>query len=85
MAEDRIDRKYQQALGRYYRLVADRLTGADAVFVLGPGEGPGELVRSLKGDLASRVVGVEAADKMTTPQVIARVREIFGQELPRGR
>jgi hypothetical protein len=85
VAEDRLDRKHEQSLARYYRKLADRLDDAEAIFVFGPGEAPGELARSLEAKLGSRMVGVEAADKMTTPRIVAHVREIFGKELPRGR
>jgi hypothetical protein len=48
------------------------------ILILGPGEAKTELEERLGHEgLGGRVVGIEAADKMTDRQVAARVRERF--------
>lgn len=87
LPEDRLDRKHEQTLQRYYRRVADALGRIDALYVLGPGEAPGEFVKilDLDPDWSRTGVEVERADKMTEPQLVARVRAHFGRPAPRGR
>ncbi len=65
-------------LNRYYDEVISHLRDAASILLLGPGEAKGELEKRLasKG-LGGRIVGVETADKMTAPQIVARVREHF--------
>ena len=65
---------------RYYDRVAARVSGAEAVLILGPGEAKGELKKRIERDPASgRIVGVEAADKMTISQIVAKVRQRFAE------
>jgi len=54
--------------------------GADSILLFGPGEAKGEFEERLasKG-LGGRVVGVETVDKMTAPQIAAKVRQHFGK------
>jgi hypothetical protein len=54
--------------------------------IFGPGEAKGELKRRLASmKLADRVTAVETADKMTDPQIVAKVRTYFGVAAPRAR
>jgi hypothetical protein len=77
-ADDSRQREYTGELSRYYDEVAAYLRGAREVLILGPGEAKGELKRRIEKDPAGgRIVGVEAADKMTQPQIVQRVREQF--------
>ena len=53
------------------------------ILILGPGEAKGELKKRLaKGQKGARLVALETADKMTEPQVVARVRQYFLQNGP---
>jgi hypothetical protein len=85
MPEDRVDRKFDQALRHYYERVAEAIGDAKAIFLMGPGEAAAELAKTLDGhpELGPRVCGIEAADKLTDRQVVARVREVFSERLPR--
>ena len=50
-------------------------------FIMGPGEARNEFKRHVENSpLARRIVGVETADKMTDPQIAARVRKQFLKE-----
>jgi NADPH-dependent 2,4-dienoyl-CoA reductase/sulfur reductase-like enzyme len=77
--EDQRDRRFTGHLNRYYDKVIDALSGADSVLILGPGEAKGELADRLrKTGRGNRIVAIEAADKMTGPQLAARVQSQFG-------
>jgi hypothetical protein len=71
-------------LNVYYDTVIAALHDCENVLLFGPGEAKGELhKRLLKGELGSRVAAVETEDKMTDPQIIAKVRAHFGISAPR--
>ncbi len=77
-AEDVRDRQFDDHLGRYYEGIVSMIKGADAIWIFGPGEAKVELENLLKhDDLGSRIVGVEAVDKMTDRQIVAKVRAHF--------
>ena len=52
---------------------------ADSILIFGPGEAKGELRKAIEEskDMERRIVGVESADKMTQPQINAKVRDYF--------
>ena len=62
-------------LNSYYEEVASRIRDAESILIFGPGEAKGELKARLEKDkLGGRVVGIETSDKMTDPQIVAKVR-----------
>jgi hypothetical protein len=66
-------------LNTYYDLVITAIRNYDHVLLLGPGEAKGELHKRLvKSKLNARVDAVETADKMSDPQIAAKVRAHFG-------
>ena len=77
-ADDQRDRQFAGHLARYYDDVISIIREAESILLFGPGEAKGELAKRMaaKG-LAGRVVGTETVDKMTTPQIVAKVREYF--------
>ncbi|MCW1970401.1 MAG: hypothetical protein KIH69_020005 [Anaerolineae bacterium] len=80
--EDIRDRKYANQLNKFYDEVIDALKSSPVIYVCGPGEAKLELVKRLAHHrLADRVVGVEAADKLTEPQVVAQVHKFFSKEV----
>lgn len=80
--EDTRDRQFGNYLTSYYEKIAALLRGAESIHIMGPGEAKTELQVVLeKAGLKNRVASVEAADKMTKPQVVARVKEYFQHEL----
>jgi hypothetical protein len=77
-AENQRDRRFTGRLNKYYDLVVASLRDADSILILGPGEAKIELKERLAKELlGGRIVGIETVDKMTDPQVAARVREHF--------
>ncbi len=80
-ADDQRDRQFAAHLDRYYDEVISHIRDAESILLFGPGEAKGELEKRLasKG-LGGRVVGVETVDKMTAPQIAAKVRRHFRKE-----
>jgi stalled ribosome rescue protein Dom34 len=77
-AEDVRDRQFGDHLGRYYEGVISLIRGADSILIFGPGEAKNELGNQLKqAELGEHIVGIEAVDKMTEPQIAAKVRDYF--------
>jgi stalled ribosome rescue protein Dom34 len=85
-AENMQDRKYTTNLGRYYDNVIRRIRNADSIWIFGPGEAKGELAKRLKDkNLSQYIVSIETTDKLTEPQIAAKVRRYFpGKHLLRG-
>jgi len=77
-ADDQRDRQFTVHLNRYYDEVIAQVRDAEAILVFGPGEAKGELKSRLASQgLGGHIVGVETVDKMTAPQIAAKVREHF--------
>jgi hypothetical protein len=76
-ADDIRQRKSTRQFSGFYDEVISCIRGAEEIFILGPGEAKGELRKRLEDYLRRRIVGLEAADRMTDPQIVAKVREHF--------
>lgn len=80
--DDKKERKFTKQLDSYYDNVIDymRDTKAKLVFIFGPGEAKGELMKRLKKNKIFRLENlenVENADKMTDLQILAKVQKHF--------
>jgi len=76
--DNQLDNKYAEQLKKFYDKVVAYIRDAEAVFIMGPGEAKIEFEKRLIHDKINvPVVGVEAADKMTDNQLIAKVRAYF--------
>jgi hypothetical protein len=76
--ENRRDYRFGQHLHQYYAAVIAAIREADSILILGPGEAKGELKKQLEQErLGGRLVGIETADKLTEPQIVAKVRQHF--------
>jgi hypothetical protein len=83
-ADDRRQRALTGELNTYYDLVIAAIHDCDHLLLFGPGEAKGELHKRLaQSKLNARVDAVETADKMTDPQIAAKVRAHFGLEAQR--
>lgn len=77
-ADDIRQRKSTGELSGFYDEVISSIRGAEEILILGPGEAKGELRKRLeKNYLGRRIVGVETTDRMTDPQIVAKVRDYF--------
>jgi hypothetical protein len=79
-ADDQRDRQFKAHLDKYYDEVIASIRGAESILLFGPGEAKGELKARLANQgLDRRIVGIDTTDKMTAPQIAAKVREHFRQ------
>lgn len=77
-ADDIRLREFTGELNRYYDEVVECIQGAASIQIFGPGEAKVELSKRLeKHNYAGKISGLEPADKMTEPQIVAKVREYF--------
>ena len=77
-AEDQVDRKFGNQLNQYYDEVIAAIREAESIQIFGPGEAKSELQKRMEREgLQTQNLAIEAADKMTDPQIAAKVREHF--------
>ena len=71
---------HREHLDRYYDRVIDQLGQPDALLIFGPGEAKLQLEERLGRvkALSETIVGVETTDKMTGPQIVAKVEQHYG-------
>ena len=75
-SEDVRDRHFGNHLNSYYDEVIAVIRDADSIKIFGPGEAKGELEKRIEHEgLKTHILSVEAADKMTDHQILAKVRE----------
>ena len=83
----RYEHRREQEIHRYYERVVDAVRFADSIVIMGPGLAKSELSKQIHKHrrLSGRVLGVQPADKkLTTAQLVAKVRAAFDEPLPRG-
>ena len=78
--EKKYEQRHGQQLDRYYDDVISQVGLPDALLIFGPGEAKLELKERLNRSkaLSECTVDIETADKLTDPQVVAKVKEHFG-------
>jgi stalled ribosome rescue protein Dom34 len=77
-ADDLRQRELTGHLNSYYDEVISCIRDAESILIFGPGEAKGELKKRLEKDnLGGCIVGIETSDKMTDPQIVAKVRAHF--------
>ena len=82
--DDSRQRALTGELNVYYDTEIKAIRGYDHLLLIGPGEAKGELHKRLKkANLDARVEAMETSDKMTDPQIAAKVRAHFGLSAPR--
>ena len=75
-AEDRRERRFEGQLAHYYDEVIGIVRDAETLLIFGPGEAKGQLRHRLEQQgLSGQIVEVSTEDKMTVPQIEARVRD----------
>lgn len=72
--------KRRQQTRRFYEDLFRDVQRAQNVYLFGPGQAKRELAKALEGhkDFTGTLAGVESAEKMTTPQMVAQVKAFFG-------
>ncbi|MBU0740977.1 hypothetical protein KKA85_12135 [bacterium] len=78
-AEKTRDERHTRQLATYYARVISEIGDAGSVFIMGPGEAKQELRKRLEAskDMAARIACVEPSDKLTDPQITARVKQFY--------
>jgi len=74
--EQRMDERHKHQLHTFYQEVIKAANGAEAGYIFGPGAAKHELageIEKMKGTRAA----VEACDKLTEPQIVAKVKGFF--------
>jgi len=72
------DRQYTSKLEKYYDAIIGNIRDADSIQIFGPGEAKGELAKRLKDkNLSQHIVSIETTDRLTEPQIAAKVRQHF--------
>ena len=78
--EKKYEDRYGEHLDQYYDQVISELGQPEALLIFGPGEAKMQLKDRLSRSkpLSERIVGVETSDKLTDPQIVAKVKEHYG-------
>ena len=77
-AEGMRDRQFTDHLDNYYDGIISFIRGAEAIWIIGPGEAKVEFKNPLiREGLEGKIVGVDTVDKMTDQQISAKVRDHF--------
>jgi hypothetical protein len=78
--EKKYEDRHGQHLDRYYHEVITQLGQPEALLIFGPGEAKLQLKARLSKSktLSDRIVEIETTDKLTDPQIIAKVKEHYG-------
>ena len=79
------DEKRQRLARQLYEKVCRAARTAEDVYVFGPGQAKKELLKALKEhkEFTGRVRDPESAQRMSEPQMVAHVREVFGLPVSR--
>ena len=77
--EKKYEERHGQQLERYYDDVISQLGQPEAILIFGPGEAKLELKERLSRSkaLSERAVDLETTDKLTDPEIVAKVKEHF--------
>jgi hypothetical protein len=78
--EKKYEQRHTQDLDRYYDDVIGQIGKPDALLLFGPGEAKLQLKERLRRSNVSSesIVAVETTDKLTDPQIVAKVKEHYG-------
>jgi hypothetical protein len=78
--EKHSEQRHEDHLDRYYDEVISQLGQPEALLIFGPGEAKLQFEVRLRGSkaLSDTIIGIETTDKLTDPQIVAKVTEYFG-------
>ena len=81
--EKKYEKRHKLHLDQYYDQVSSQIGQPDALLLFGPGEAKLQLKDRLGRSQTSsqRIVAVESTDKLTDPQIVAKVKEHCGRSL----
>jgi hypothetical protein len=78
--EKKYEERHSLHLDQYYDKVISQLGQPDALMLFGPGEAKLQLKERLGRSkvLSESIVAIESTDKLTDPQIVAKVKEHYG-------
>ena len=77
--EKKYEERHNLRLDQYYDEVISQIGQPDALLLFGPGEAKLQLKDRLGSQASSeRIVAVESTDKLTDPQIVAKVKKHYG-------
>ena len=78
--EKKYEQRHAEQLDRYYDDVIGQMGKPDALLLFGPGEAKLQLNERLGRShvLSESLVAVETTDKLTEPQIVAKVKDHYG-------
>jgi stalled ribosome rescue protein Dom34 len=79
-SEQQRDEKFKHHLHDYYKKIIEYIKNCEKVFIFGPGEPKKELRKEIEKieSLLGVFAGIEASDKLTEPQIVAKVKKFYG-------
>ena len=77
--EKKYEQRHEEQLDRYYDRVIGEIGRPEALLIFGPGEAKLELKERLgrSKQFSDCIVDIDTADKLTEPQVVAKVKQHF--------
>jgi hypothetical protein len=77
--EKKYEERHGQRLDRFFDEVISQLGQPEALLIFGPGEAKLGLEERLKRSkvLSESIIGIETTDKLTEPQIVAKVKEHY--------
>ena len=79
--EDQRDRRFTSHLNKYYDEVISLIRDEGSILIFGPGEAKVEFKKRFESEMKiGSIVNIETADKMTVPQIVARVRGYYSKK-----
>ena len=81
-SESKRDFRYSKHLNIYFQHIIDLLKDAKHIFIFGPGEAKIELKKEIEKNnvFLDKISDIETTDKLTEPQIIAKVKKYFEKE-----
>ena len=78
-SESKRDFRYSKHLNIYFQHIIDLLKEAKQIYIFGPGEAKFELKKKIEKNnvFLDKISDIEASDKLTEPQIIAKVKKYF--------
>ena len=77
--ESKMDSRYHRHLKIYFQYIIDLLKDAKRLYIFGPGEAKIEFKKMIEKNklFSNKISDIEAADKLTEPQIVAKVKKYF--------
>ena len=81
-SESKRDFRYSKHLNIYFQHIIDLLKDAKQIYIFGPGEAKYEFKKSIEKNnmFLDKISDIETTDKLTEPQIIAKVKKYFEKE-----